>query len=196
MCVNPNQTRNSASPKKAEPGVSLDVPDKDRAENALHPSNGLDDDDDENKSNIANHNLPYEEDGLHFSHGADEGDSACDDLEPADINSEFEKQREVIGSPGHSRHQHYQDDQRAIQKIKSRPQRIGDNHAAENGIIESVECIKFMGHERRYVELCPLINFIVGKNGSGKSAVLAALTLCLGGKASLTPRRDKFHQGR
>ncbi|WYZ34364.1 hypothetical protein EsH8_I_000640 [Colletotrichum jinshuiense] len=88
------------------------------------------------------------------------------------------------------RHLQYedQDDQRATQKIKSRPQRIGDNHAAENGIIESVECINFMCHERLYVELGPLINFIVGENGSGKSAVLTALTLCLGGKASSTNR--------
>ncbi|OLN94360.1 Structural maintenance of chromosomes protein 6 [Colletotrichum chlorophyti] len=81
-----------------------------------------------------------------------------------------------------------QDDQRATQKISRRPQRIGDNHAAENGIIESVECINFMCHERLYVELGPLINFIVGENGSGKSAVLTALTLCLGGKASSTNR--------
>ncbi|GKT55533.1 recF/RecN/SMC N terminal domain-containing protein [Colletotrichum tofieldiae] len=88
------------------------------------------------------------------------------------------------------RHLQYedQDDQRATQKIKSRPQRIGDNHAAENGIIESVECVNFMCHERLYVELGPLINFIVGENGSGKSAVLTALTLCLGGKASSTNR--------
>lgn len=80
------------------------------------------------------------------------------------------------------------DDQRATQMIKSRSQRMGDNRVAENGIIESVECINFMCHERLYVELGPLINFIVGENGSGKSAVLTALTLCLGGKASSTNR--------
>lgn len=38
------------------------------------------------------------------------------------------------------------------------------------------------------MELGPLINFIVGKNGSGKSAILTALTICLGGKASVTNR--------
>jgi len=32
------------------------------------------------------------------------------------------------------------------------------------------------------------MNFVVGQNGSGKSAVLTALTLCLGGKASTTSR--------
>ncbi|KAM0322401.1 hypothetical protein ACHAQA_009468 [Verticillium albo-atrum] len=80
------------------------------------------------------------------------------------------------------------DDQRATQAINARSQRIGDNRAAENGIIENVECINFMCHERLYVELGPLINFIVGENGSGKSAVLTALTLCLGAKASSTNR--------
>ncbi|KAL4751166.1 hypothetical protein BDW72DRAFT_203271 [Aspergillus terricola var. indicus] len=45
-----------------------------------------------------------------------------------------------------------------------------------------------MCHDHFQVELGPLINFIVGKNGSGKSAVLTAITLCLGGKASTTNR--------
>lgn len=45
-----------------------------------------------------------------------------------------------------------------------------------------------MCHDHFAVDLGPLINFIVGKNGSGKSAVLTAITLCLGGKASATNR--------
>ncbi|KAF2278558.1 dna repair protein-like protein rad18 [Westerdykella ornata] len=45
-----------------------------------------------------------------------------------------------------------------------------------------------MCHEQLTVSLGPLINFIIGHNGSGKSAVLTALTLCLGGKAAATNR--------
>ena len=45
-----------------------------------------------------------------------------------------------------------------------------------------------MCHEDYTFELGPLINFICGKNGSGKSAILTAITLCLGGKASATNR--------
>ena len=45
-----------------------------------------------------------------------------------------------------------------------------------------------MCHDHFSVELGPLMNFIVGKNGSGKSAILTAITLCLGGKASATNR--------
>jgi structural maintenance of chromosomes protein 6 len=80
------------------------------------------------------------------------------------------------------------DDQRATQQLKNRPDIIGENHAAENGIIESVTCVNFMCHERLHVTLGPLINFIVGENGSGKSAVLTGITLCLGAKASSTNR--------
>ncbi|PON21861.1 hypothetical protein TGAM01_v209291 [Trichoderma gamsii] len=81
------------------------------------------------------------------------------------------------------------DDQQATQKLKRRTTtQTFDNMVAESGIIESITCFNFMCHERLHVELGPLINFIVGENGSGKSAVLTALTLCLGGKASDTNR--------
>ena len=70
------------------------------------------------------------------------------------------------------------------QKTKSQVQ----NEAADNGIIESVTCTNFMCHSHLEITLGPLINFIIGHNGSGKSAVLTALTICLGGKASATNR--------
>jgi structural maintenance of chromosomes protein 6 len=58
----------------------------------------------------------------------------------------------------------------------------------DSGILESVHVINFMCHENYLFDLGPLINFICGKNGSGKSAILTAITLCLGGKASSTNR--------
>lgn len=58
----------------------------------------------------------------------------------------------------------------------------------ECGILESVHVVNFMCHENYMFDLGPLINFICGKNGSGKSAILTAITLCLGGKASSTNR--------
>ncbi|KAG9249156.1 hypothetical protein BJ878DRAFT_579613 [Calycina marina] len=85
------------------------------------------------------------------------------------------------------------DDAWAEKKHQERLQRnktnkIGDNAAADNAIIEKITCQNFMCHDLLSVELGPLINFIVGENGSGKSAVLTAITLCLGGKASATNR--------
>ncbi|KAJ5864325.1 RecF/RecN/SMC [Penicillium soppii] len=62
------------------------------------------------------------------------------------------------------------------------------NVPAEHGILERVECYNFMCHDHFNIELGPLINFIVGKNGSGKSAILTAIVLCLGGKAAATNR--------
>jgi chromosome segregation ATPase len=58
----------------------------------------------------------------------------------------------------------------------------------DNAIIQEITCMNFMCHERLHVALGPLINFVVGHNGSGKSAVLTAITLCLGGKAASTNR--------
>ena len=70
------------------------------------------------------------------------------------------------------------------QKVKSRIR----NTPADNGVIESVTCINFMCHKHFDVQLGPLINFITGHNGSGKSAILTAITICLGGKATSTNR--------
>lgn len=63
-----------------------------------------------------------------------------------------------------------------------------ENLPADNGIIETVTCTNFMCHSFLEITLGPLINFIIGHNGSGKSAVLTAITICLGGKATATNR--------
>ncbi|OUM68586.1 hypothetical protein PIROE2DRAFT_39063, partial [Piromyces sp. E2] len=56
------------------------------------------------------------------------------------------------------------------------------------GTIESVELWNFMCHDRLKIDFCPRINFVVGHNGSGKSAILTGITVCLGGKATITQR--------
>ncbi|KAK8098656.1 uncharacterized protein PG998_014142 [Apiospora kogelbergensis] len=83
-----------------------------------------------------------------------------------------------------------EDDMRATQRLKNRnqPEQMGNNVAALNAVIESITCFNFMCHTRLHCDLGPLLNFIVGENGSGKSAILTAITLCLGGKASSTNR--------
>ncbi|EJD06049.1 P-loop containing nucleoside triphosphate hydrolase protein [Fomitiporia mediterranea MF3/22] len=59
---------------------------------------------------------------------------------------------------------------------------------ADCGIIQSLEMQQFMCHPRLSFTFGPQINFIIGHNGSGKSAVLSALTIALGGKAITTGR--------
>ncbi|KAG0647172.1 DNA repair rad18 [Hyphodiscus hymeniophilus] len=80
------------------------------------------------------------------------------------------------------------DDHVAEKAFQRKRGRIGQNVAAENGIIEEIICVNFMNHTKLRMEMSPLINFVVGMNGSGKSAALTAITLCLGGKASATNR--------
>ncbi|KAF1784919.1 P-loop containing nucleoside triphosphate hydrolase [Phytophthora cactorum] len=45
-----------------------------------------------------------------------------------------------------------------------------------------------MCHRKLRVSLCPHINFITGENGSGKSAIIAAIQICLGASARSTHR--------
>lgn len=56
------------------------------------------------------------------------------------------------------------------------------------GYIKKVTLRNFMCHEHFELQLGPRLNFIVGNNGSGKSAILTAITIGLGAKASDTNR--------
>ena len=79
-------------------------------------------------------------------------------------------------------------DLQATQWVAKQMREFQENTASEQGVIEEVFCRNFMCHSKLRIKLGPLINFIIGHNGSGKSAVLTALTMCLGGKASATNR--------
>eukprot|EP00581_Thalassiosira_minuscula_P008708 CAMPEP_0183707658 /NCGR_PEP_ID=MMETSP0737-20130205/4176_1 /TAXON_ID=385413 /ORGANISM="Thalassiosira miniscula, Strain CCMP1093" /LENGTH=1232 /DNA_ID=CAMNT_0025935381 /DNA_START=12 /DNA_END=3710 /DNA_ORIENTATION=- len=59
---------------------------------------------------------------------------------------------------------------------------------AEAGIIQEVYVENFMCHRKLSVKLCRNVNFIHGQNGSGKSAILAAVQVCLGAGARRTHR--------
>lgn len=56
------------------------------------------------------------------------------------------------------------------------------------GRIEKIQMNNFMCHSNLEINLNERINFITGRNGSGKSAVMAALTVVLGGSAKVTGR--------
>ncbi|KAL9549784.1 hypothetical protein MBANPS3_005045 [Mucor bainieri] len=58
----------------------------------------------------------------------------------------------------------------------------------EAGTISRVECVNFMCHKFLQIDLGPKINFIIGHNGSGKSAILTAITVALGASAGATNR--------
>ncbi|KAK9449271.1 uncharacterized protein V1518DRAFT_415545 [Limtongia smithiae] len=62
------------------------------------------------------------------------------------------------------------------------------SHIATAGIILTVELKNFMCHEHLKLDFGPQINFVIGHNGSGKSAILTGITICLGAKATATQR--------
>lgn len=59
---------------------------------------------------------------------------------------------------------------------------------ADIGIVEKINLRNFMCHQRLDITLGPHVNFIMGRNGSGKSAIITALVVGLGGKANVTSR--------
>ena len=72
---------------------------------------------------------------------------------------------------------------------------------SEAGVIKRITVIDFMNHRHTTVDFGVRMNFIVGHNGStykrsnyltigGKSAILTAIAIALGGKAALTGRAN------
>jgi len=59
---------------------------------------------------------------------------------------------------------------------------------AEAGIIHKVYVENFMCHRKLTISLSRNVNFVHGQNGSGKSAILAAIQICLGAGAKRTHR--------
>ncbi|KAJ0182787.1 hypothetical protein K1T71_002156 [Dendrolimus kikuchii] len=62
-----------------------------------------------------------------------------------------------------------------------------------DGSIRSIHVKNFFCHENLEINLNRNVNFIVGRNGSGKSAILTALVVGLGSRASVTNRGSNLH---
>lgn len=73
--------------------------------------------------------------------------------------------------------------QRAIERKRRNPDDL-----ATAGVVKEITLINFMCHENLTVSLAEKINFVVGHNGSGKSAILSGLAVALGAKATITGR--------
>lgn len=69
---------------------------------------------------------------------------------------------------------------------------IDNNDSLESGFLKSLSLINFMCHDSLELEFGPQINFIIGRNGSGKSAILTAILVGLGAKASETNRGNNI----
>jgi hypothetical protein len=69
--------------------------------------------------------------------------------------------------------------------VRGHKERTGQSEA---GIIKQICVENFMCHRTLRVDLNRNVNFICGQNGSGKSAILAAIQIGLGANARLTNR--------
>ncbi|XP_039604041.1 structural maintenance of chromosomes protein 6 isoform X1 [Polypterus senegalus] len=80
-------------------------------------------------------------------------------------------------------------DEESMQYLLTETSQNSHLSSGEVGIIESISLKNFMCHSLLGpFQFGPNVNFIVGNNGSGKSAVLTALIVGLGGKAVATNR--------
>ncbi|CEP11990.1 hypothetical protein [Parasitella parasitica] len=126
-----------------------------------------------------------------------EQDSDMLDQEDQDITIDADRQEETSSDD-----EEEEDDEEQEQNgnpktiIQSRPRRtlnfdkIDYNNMSINeaGTISRVEVVNFMCHKFLQIDLGPKINFIIGHNGSGKSAILTAITVALGANANATNR--------
>ncbi|GMM29849.1 DNA repair protein [Martiniozyma asiatica (nom. inval.)] len=63
---------------------------------------------------------------------------------------------------------------------------------SQSGIIEKLELVNFMCHDSFKLSFGPQVNFIIGRNGSGKSAILTGISVALGAKATDTDRGNSL----
>ncbi|KAM4040422.1 LOW QUALITY PROTEIN: structural maintenance of chromosomes protein 6 [Anomaloglossus baeobatrachus] len=97
------------------------------------------------------------------------------------------KESSPLNTPGNGKRARADDNEEA--GTSTRVSGDSQSSTAEVGIIESISLKNFMCHAMLGpFQFGPNVNFIVGNNGSGKSAVLTALIVGLGGKAAITNR--------
>ncbi|XP_043262042.1 structural maintenance of chromosomes protein 6 [Colletes gigas] len=79
-------------------------------------------------------------------------------------------------------------DEHQSKRSKGKENSFDFTQECKAGKIKKILVRNFMCHDAMEVILNPNVNFIVGRNGSGKSAILTALTVGLGARANITSR--------
>lgn len=116
--------------------------------------------------------------------------SIVDENEVLDRKQKIRKNQKLDNEEGEEgEKQQYQNDH---QNRKEEENEEEDNTTFEAGMILKVHMENFMCHSKFTITLGKMLNFITGSNGSGKSAVVAAIQLCLGASARRSGRASRF----
>ncbi|XP_064486253.1 structural maintenance of chromosomes protein 6-like [Ornithodoros turicata] len=91
------------------------------------------------------------------------------------------RKRRKESSPSLSRHT-------PCKRARDSPTQCSQLESTGIGTIESISLKNFMCHSKLDFKFAERVNFIVGRNGSGKSAILTSLIVGLGGKATTACR--------
>ena len=146
---------------------SIDTQDKEKTEN--------DEDDVLSEPNAEYVDVEEAEDVEEKEH-FEEAEDIEDVEEPEDVDNVEELEEVEAGNA----------DADPTEKFRKRINKEGK--PPEVGVIKKIYMENFMCHRKLRVDLCRNVNFIHGQNGSGKSAVLAAIQICLGAGARRTNR--------
>ncbi|XP_034235998.1 structural maintenance of chromosomes protein 6 [Thrips palmi] len=98
------------------------------------------------------------------------------------VESSDEETPQSTNAPSQAKRGRFSQSQDGSQRRNHCPSR------AISGVVLEVHLDNFLCHDSYKVVLNKEINFIVGRNGSGKSAILTGLVVALGGSASTTGR--------
>lgn len=124
----------------------------------------------------------------------DEDEEEDDELYDDEEEASTQKKRARTGAQ--RAHQDYEDlvalnaEQDANTAKLAKKMKTGNVGATQGGLIRAVYLENFLCHSRLSFTFGPQMNFIIGHNGSGKSAVLTALVVVLGGKSNSTGRAN------
>ncbi|KAI0564375.1 Structural maintenance of chromosomes protein [Gracilaria domingensis] len=119
-------------------------------------------------------------------------DDKEDDMQPEEMHSQEEMEEVEVDDEEQEDEEDMEDVSESADPSSEVPALRKSSGFATCGILNSIEMYRFMCHSRFKISFGPNVNIINGENGSGKSAIVAALQVGLAGSARDTERGTKI----